>query len=338
MEVSDNGHFNDLIRLIQEESSDREFHWVAESIIQPEFPQIIETLEIVSNLLLFNSPVLPDKSQLSERGPPVKLPVSTPKLEALKGIIVRDGSNISQLSIQLQHRQFNKVIHKLVLKTPIVLKQVLESKAAIDSAIEMIKQSSTLSSCHDHISLIQLFTNLLHKLSIAKNCLQLPTDPSLVFPQNVTEASHFDPPLPPNVAIDVYINQAEVCVDLKYLQQIVEKPWLEIDESGLSYVDKLREEIKLKNPTETQVKIDNKLQSINHGNGLFSNVMSILSQKHEPMDYITKCITYNHSVVMINSKIEVSSLDPIILSAFTKLDSVEYLISRFLENLQDIFK
>jgi hypothetical protein len=224
------------------------------------------------------------------------------------------------------------------LKNPIILKQVLASKAAIDSAIEMIKQSSTLSSCNDHKSLIQLFTNLLHELSIAKNCLQLPTDPSLVFPQNVTDASYFEPPLPPNVAIDVYINQAEVCIDLKYLQQIVEKPWLEINESGLSYVDKLREEIKLKDPTETQVKIDNKLQSINQANSVFSNVLNILSQKHDPMDYITKCITYNRSVVMINSKIEVSSLDPIILSAFTKLDSVEYLISRCLENLQDIFE
>ncbi|KAK7686842.1 hypothetical protein QCA50_009917 [Cerrena zonata] len=59
--------------------------------------------------------------------------------------------------------------------------------------------------------------------------LQLPTNPSLVFPVNVTPADAFDPELTPDIAIDLYISQAEVCIDLKNLHRVQDKPWCEID-------------------------------------------------------------------------------------------------------------
>lgn len=72
----------------------------------------------------------------------------------------------------------------------------------------------------------------------------------------------------------------------------------------------------------------------NFVNNVWNHIL--LKPKHDPIDYITKCVTYNNMVVMVGKKIEVSSPDPVLVSALTKLDSVEYLVSSFLENLQKV--
>lgn len=364
---------------IQHRSADAELHWLISSIISPEFPQIIGALEICSNLILYNSSQHPDET--GERGPAVKLPVSSTKLEALKGIITRDGAYITQLQVSLRERHFNRIIHRLHLVKPMLLSQIITAKKSIDNSIELIKTSQViLGDSHDaadrqHVALINLFQQLLNEIQTAKNSLQLPTNPTLVFPINVTPKDYFDPPLPASISIDVYISQAEICIDLKNLHHVHEEPWGEIDpKTGESYIDKIREEMKLPSSSaasiassaastmnQTPTPGERPREPLNVGDielrllqltaksrpptehsqsNLFNNMLHhlLLRTKYEPIDYITKCVTYNEEVVMINKKIEVSSPDPVLVSAFTKLDSIEYLISNFLESIHSIME
>lgn len=358
--------FSSLVLEIQVSQADSELHWLTAFIITPEFPQIIEALQICSNLLLYNSPQHPDNTR-GERGPPVKLPVSSTKLEALKGIIVRDGAYITQLTVTLRESHFNRHITRLHLKKPILLEQIITAKRAVDTSINIIEELTKLTDCShaDHRKLIDSFNELLLNIQIAKSALQLPTDPHLVFPIHVSPPDAFEPELVPSISVDVYISQAEVCIDLKNLHKVTEKPWGEIEPTtGRSYIDKIRDEMKLPSsrsatistPSSTDHSVplnaadieerlhelaghkDSAPESSQSTAGIFSNVIShlLLRPKLDPVDYITKCVTYNGMVVMINKKIEVSSPDPVLVSAFTKLDSVEYLVSSFILNLDSL--
>lgn len=373
---------------LQLSQSDKELHWYIESIILPELPQLIETLEICHNLLLYNTPQYVPSANL-QKGPPITLPLSSNKLEILKGILIRDGPYIVKLSITLNQPNFNKVFHKLNLSTPMILDQIITTKCAINESIEIIKKFISLnnqsnlpnpnekpsisSATCNHTHLMDLFHKLLTNLGIAKQNLQLPLDPKLVFPNNVARLDHFVPNLPKNISVDLYLNQAEICIDLKKLHIITEEPWCQIDESGKSYVDNIREEMKLpaisspstvstptpstpthrRSPSANTTSnattssssgplklsdLDSKLNSLPHHHNFFNNMLSSLALKpaFDPMDYITKCITYNNMVVMINTKIDVTSPDPVLTSVFTKLDSLEYLIGLFLSNLDHI--
>lgn len=241
----------------------------------------------------------------------------------------------------IKHPQINKVIHKLCLKHPILLDQLLTTKKAIDNAIDIIQgfsnNNNQLSSCHEssfpHSKLVLTFNQLLYHIKIAKQNLQLPLDPGLVFPENLTPSGYFDPELTPNLAIDMYINQTEVCIDVKKLDIITELPWCEIT-NGKSYVDQVRDEMKLEPGASASPKKLSDWESL-HSSSVMESMLTRLQLKprYDPMDYITKCVTYNDMVVMVAGKVEVNSADPVILSTFTKLDSLEYLISSFLDNL-----
>ncbi|SGZ54215.1 CIC11C00000005347 [Sungouiella intermedia] len=306
------------IKELKNSSLDRELHWLLEHIVKPELPQVIEALQICSNLILYNSPQHPDPENHIERGPSITLPVSSGKLEALKGIVVRDGAYIKKLSVVLKDRNFNRVINRIYLTKPILLPQIITAKKSIDAAITLMVQADSLfdgvpadgnnSSTHlqHHVELISVFNELLRELLTAKIAYS--------FPQS----------------LNAYISQAEICLDLKDLHRVTEKPWCEIDETtGKSYVDKIRDNMSNgKNETPDMVDTED--------SGVLGNVFShlLLRHKYEPQDYITRCVTYNNSVVMVNKKIEVLSADPILVSAFTKLDSVEYLVSSFMENIK----
>lgn len=346
--------------LIQSQSSqsDKELHWYINSIILPELPQLIETLEICHNLLLYNTPQY-SPSQNLQKGPPITLPLSSNKLEILKGILIRDGPYITKLSITLNQSNFNKIFHKLTLASPILLSQIITTKSAINQSIQTLKDFIAINNPHNdsqcnHTQLIELFNKLISNIKLAKQSLQLPMDPNLVFPNNITPSDKFIPNLPENITIDLYLNQAEICIDLKKLHIINEEPWNKIDSNGKSYVDNIREEMKLpisspstistpntvSSPSHSPLKlseVDSKLNSLNQHkflNNLFSTLT--LKPKFDPIDYITKCVTFNDMVVMINTKIDVTSPDPVLTSVFTKLDSLEYLTCLFLSNLDHV--
>ncbi|GEQ71647.1 hypothetical protein JCM33374_g5333 [Metschnikowia sp. JCM 33374] len=332
-----------FIQRVKARSLDNELHWLVNSMITPEFPQLIEALQICSNLLLYNSPVHPDKAKHIERGPSITLAVSSGKSDDLKGILVRDGAYITKMNVALKERHFNRVINKLHLVKPFLLPQIITAKRSIDNAIELIVQATSvfdekpdrMCDSNAHSLLISVFNDLLRELQTAKNSLQLPTQPELVFPLHRTAPDFFEPQLSSHIALDLYISQAEVCIDLKDLSKVEEKPWCEIDPgSGKSYVDNVRDQMsagKMDVIAESHAKPDR---------GLLGSVFSHLSlkQQYEPQDYITRCVTYDNMVVMVNKKIEVSSEDPVLVSAFTKLDSVEYMVSSFLDNIRTLYK
>lgn len=313
-------------------------------MVQPELPQLIEALQICSNLLLYNSPQHPDKSRHIERGPSITLPVSSGKLEELKGIVVRDGAYVTQMAVLLRERHFNRIITRLHLTKPFLLPQILTAKRSIDLAVELLVQASSLFDAPDeacdanaHDQLQSVFEELLAELQTAKNALQLPTDPHLVFPLHVTAADFFDPPLAPNIALDLYISQAEVCIDLKDLHRVTERPWSDIDSSlGKSYVDQLRDKMSAGIVDKDVMELT--LPAEKPDRGVFENVLNHLQIRPRlaPHDYVTRCVTYNNMVVMVDKKIEVSSADPVLVSAFTKLDLVEFIVSSFLENIRKL--
>lgn len=261
---------------------------------------------------------------------------------------------------------------------------MVTAREAIDAAYAVISDAPSLfdgpcpphAAAHNHQQLSETFRALLSHLEVARNSLQIPSDPELVFPLNVAEATSYEPELTPNIAVDLYITRAEVCIDLKHLHIVKEKPWCDVDpKTGKSYVDGLRDEMKLPAATSTgsavltpvapsqplnMADIEQRLNELSHthaGKGgstassvssvarpatptLFGNVLLHLLLKHryDPIDYITKCVTYNNKVVMVNKKIEVSSPDPVLVSVFTKLDSIAYLVGTFLDNIDTIMK
>lgn len=182
----------------------------------------------------------------------------------------------------------------------------------------------------------------------------------------------FEPELPDTIPIDFYLNQAEICVDIKSLSRVTEKPWGDIDpRTGQSYVDKVRDQMKLPPSSANSIRgsgqkvlssevssIASATPSVHMGkdenvanlfpdqdtsekrdtSSFFNNMIShiLLKPKHDAQDYITRCITYNKMVVMVKTKIEVSSEDPVLVSCFTKLDSIEYLITNFLHSLSNL--
>lgn len=318
------------IQKLKEGSIDKELHWFVELMVKPELAQIIEALQICSNLLLYNSPQHPDPNNHVERGPSITLPVSSNKLEALKGIVVRDGAYITKMTVVLKEKHFNRVLNRVHLTKPILLPQIITAKRLIDSAITLLVQADSVfdgagDHSEKHLQLVEIFTSLLRELQTAKHSLQLPTDPLLVFPMHVMTPDSFDPELSAHIALDIYISQAEVCLDLKDLHRVTEKPWGDIGENGKSYVDRIRDDMSTGQKTETPAAAEHE------------SVFSVFMRpKYEAQDYITRCITYNNMVVMVNRKIEVSSADPVLVSAFTKLDSVEYIVSSFMENIQKL--
>ncbi|KAF8004917.1 hypothetical protein HF325_000374 [Metschnikowia pulcherrima] len=324
-----------LVEQIKHKSRDAELHWLVNRVITPELPHLVEALQICSNLLLYNSPSHPETDKSAERGPSITLAVSSGKSEDLKGILVRDGAYITKMNVQLKERHFTRVISRIIMKKPIHLPQIITAKMGIDAAVALIVQAMSVfddpaKSCENsHTILMSVFNDLLGELQRAKNSLQLPTDPKLVFPLHRLDPASFDPELPPHISLDIYISQAEVCVDLKDLRKVEEKPWCEIDNAGKSYVDKVRDSM---SAGKTDIDLHSKER------GLLGGVFTHFTNKYEPQDYITRCSTYNGNVVMVNKKIEVSSADPVLLSAFTKLDSVEHMVSCFLDNIKTLFK
>lgn len=350
------------IATIQAEAAQKERQWYLSRIVNPELPNVTETLSICRNLLVFNSPQEPNPAECIERGPSIKLPVSSNKLEILKGILVRDGPRIIHLTVLLKDKAFNKYVTKLILAEPIELPQLSIAIKCIEKAVKQLTQAAD---CLNHATMV----SVLSQIREAKNSLNLLTDPSLAFPFHVMPAAKFTPELPnEHVAVDVYVNQQEICVDFKRLHKITVKPWGDVDTcTGKSYVDMLRDEMKLSTTSdisELQKKVEATFNQPHNthisrhsssGSSFASTTNAPVSNntdtptsstpssfflsllnRYTPMDYVTKCITYNNSVVMINNKIEVLSLDPVIVSVFTKLDSLEYLIDNYMLNLESL--
>ena len=373
----------DTIKSLQVKTNDAELHWYITSIIIPDLSQLIETLQICKNLLLYNSPQAPNPKECIEKGPLLKLPISlNNKSDSLNGIVIRDGPYVTDLNLTIKNTFFNKYVHKLQLKTPIILEQVVNCLNSINDSINLLQDLQSIDKefkdgVHDHNKLIENFEILLHHIHDAKINLQIPTDPNLVFPLKVTNTKDFEPELSDHITVDFYTCDNQISLDIKCLHKVTEKPWSEIDSTGKSFVDKLRDDMKLPSNTPsihtiqttsirsspvppsiqltsqdqqqqqqqqqihplTVSEIEKKVQEKTSNNtGFLSNIVNhlLLRDKPKVMDYISRAITYDGSVVMVNKKFEVSTDDPILISISTKLNHIEKKINKFNTNINSL--
>ena len=335
-----------LIKQFQYEEEEKELHWLTEYAISPQICQIIDTLNLC--LELIGGGITYENSV-----PEQKLPLSSSKLEALKGTITRKGASIANFDVSVDDNYFNKCFSQLKLVKPVRLPQIEAATKAMKEAIKILEHLREISSIHaekdNHPRIISGFHSLLDQIYTAKLNMLLPTDPKLVFPLHVIPPYCFEVPLSRSVALDFYISQAEICVDMKYLDHVTAKPWGEVYEDGRSYVDKVRDEMKRPQMADYEFSSrDRQSQSISdfynkleasspRSNHSVGGILKLLvGRKYSPRDFITKCITYDKRVVIVLKKIEVSTADPNLLSALTKLDSLTYLVGSFLENMQKV--
>ncbi|RCK67012.1 Regulator of V-ATPase in vacuolar membrane protein 2 [Candida viswanathii] len=380
--MTTNAALTDTIRLLQVKHDDTELHWYITAIIIPDLSQVIETLQICKNLLLYNSPQAPSPKDCIEKGPLLKLPISLHnKTDSLNGIVIRDGPYITDLSLTIKNQYFNKYVHKLQLGTPVILEQIVNCLNSINDSINLLQDLQSIDrefkeGVHNHNKLIETFEVLLHHIHDAKISLQIPTDPNLVFPLKVTNGKDFEPELSDHITVDFYTCDNQISLDAKCLHKITEKPWSEIDSTGKSFVDKLRDDMKLPSNTPsvhtirtpslrsspvpsvnkpeqqppqeqpsprvhplTVSEIEKKVQEKTPNNTNFlSNIMNhlLLRDKPKAMDYISRAITYNGMVVMVNKKFEVSTDDPILISISSKLNYIEKKINKFNTNINSL--
>lgn len=335
-----------LLKQFQYEEEEKELHWITEYAISPQLCQIIDTLYLCLELI---GGVTTNENGVPEQ----KLPLSSPKLEALKGTITRQGAFITKFDVIVDDKYFNKCFSQLKLAKQVRLPQMDAATKAMKEAIGILKYLREISSPRaekdNHLQLISGFHSLLDQIDNAKQNMLLPTDPKLVFPNHVISPYCFEEPLKRGLAIDFYISQAEICVDMKYLYHVTEKPWGEVYEDGKSYVDKIRDEMRRPqtadyepssghHPSQSVSDFYNKLEaSSSRPNHSVHGILKLLvGRKYSPRDYITKCITYDKMVVIVLKKIEVSTADPNLLSALTKLDSLTYLVGSFLDNMRKV--
>lgn len=300
-------------------SADREMHWYVAQIVRPQLDQLLDALRTTSNLLLYNTPNHPGSG--TSRGPAVTLPLSSSN-KTISGVLTRDGAYVTKIQAKVAG---SKVVSRLSLVRPVLVAQIISAKSAIDRATVLLVQASSLFEASDHVdhaALIEVLRQLHIELAAAKEALQLPTDPSLVFPQHVTALDSFEPDFGHRLAVDVYISQAEVCVDVKDLRRVTERPWCEVDASGKSYADQVRDEMVAGRKPPVQLE-DSVWQRL-------------LRHKVDVADYVARCVTYDGVVVMVQQKAEVLLPDPVLYSAFTKLDTVEYVVGAFMENMEKL--
>lgn len=300
-------------------SADREIHWYVAQIVRPQLDQLLDALRITSNLLLYNAPHHPGPH--TPRGAPVTLPLSSSN-HTVSGVLTRDGAYVTKLQAKISG---SRVVSSLALVRPLLVAQIIGAKTAIDAATVLLVQASSLFEASDHVdhaALAAVLRELHAELGAAKSALQLPTDPALVFPQHVARLADFEPDFGRRLAVDVYISQAEVCVDVKDLRRVTERPWCDVDAAGKSYVDRVRDDMLA--GRKPQFEDDTSVWA------------RLVRHKVDPADYVARCVTYDGVVVMVQHKAEVLLPDPVLYSAFTKLDTVEYVVGTFMENMEKL--
>lgn len=297
-----------MIKDIQIIQNDTQLHWFLDHISQ-DLSQISDTLNTCLRLLSN-----PDS---------IKLPITYNNL--LTGIIIRDGPFLKNLRIN------GFKFKNLHITQPFELVQIKQCQLLIIDSIEILENFHNIKNqSHDHHKYVSLFTDLKDKINLSKQLLQLPCDPNLVFPNNIPNYDLFNPTLPTNFTMDIYINQGNLCIDFKKLHVIHDEPWCSFI-NGKSFIDIVKEDLKL---GKIKVQDLDNLEELKIYKDLGINSTFTWFKKFKPIDYVTKCITFNSMVVMIDKNIEVNTSDPILISVLTKLDTLDYLITKYLDNLR----
>ena len=142
--ILDNKTFIDTVLSIQSTQNDKELHWYIINIILPDLPQIIETLQICSNLLMYihHKNLIPNN--VLKRSIHQATFVFNNQQDSVNGIITRDGPYITDLNLTVKNHYFNKHFHKLHLIKPMVLEQLVNVLNLIKDSIAILQNLQSI--------------------------------------------------------------------------------------------------------------------------------------------------------------------------------------------------
>lgn len=290
--------------------------WLIEQIIKPELPNIIETLIKCIDLIVGVDMV--------------KLPITSARTEQVKGVVTRIGTRIESLDIVLQLHSLSKKLNLKLVK-PFELKQLRQLLDLITTnvtKVELLVEQKDLE--------IEDFTS--HLKAIMENlikCNGLLTKPSesLLFPKHKIDLTklfkdehnllhHYQDRL----TMDFFLLSNEISIEFKSLEEIKQHPWSEVDSNGVSFIDKLRDDIKYHKTSLHAV-----LQKYDSNNNKLVNLLGL--HKFSTNDYLTRGITFNNKVVIEVEKLVIHCQDPNLLSVGAKLNGLEHLVGKMFKNL-----
>ncbi|GMF04438.1 unnamed protein product [[Candida] boidinii] len=230
---------------------------------------------LISNVLLTELPSLRDElkncvDKISDSNDfEVRLPLTSHNSEILKGIITRQNFKITGLNITVKNIKVlnNGKSFKLQLKQgkEIIIKQLIDCHDSINNAINMIdKITATYENTEEANTIISpnitlsYVSKLLNNIASALKSLKSPF-PFYIFPVYRLPAAFFEPELPANVSLDIFISNSELGIDFKSLTPVVNRPWsLIVDKNNRrSFADIVRDTIsKERNKTIPRILID----------------------------------------------------------------------------------
>lgn len=298
---------------LEQESKLREQKWLIEHFIKPELPKIIETLGVCLEIITSKDEI--------------KLPISSARTEQVKGIVTRCSSELTDLDIKLHLKSLSKKIH-LKLNESIELTQLTEMVGLIN---QIMSEVQILKDCPaDEIKqFVKQLNRILQNLIKCNVVLNKP-DEHILFPKHKIQ---LDQVFEPNgqklqhyqdrLTIDFFILNSEISIEFKSLEKVTESPWNQIDPSGKSHVDKLREDLKHHKIKLNDI-LDQDKKKIGHVLGL---------NRFSTNDYLTRSITFNHNVVIEVEKLLIHCQDPNLISIGAKLTGLEHLVSKMYGNL-----
>ncbi|KAH3676241.1 hypothetical protein WICMUC_002118 [Wickerhamomyces mucosus] len=291
--------------------------WLINSIIKPELPRILETLSNCLNIITSNDDM--------------KLPITTNRNDHIKGIIVRNSSDIIELNVDIYLKSLNKRF-KLQSKSSFEICQINELISMITKTmieVHLLIQNFEDDQINNIDDFIKNLNNIRQILIDINENIDKPKE-SLSFPKHsISLNDNFIVDFKPHkiddfLALDVYILKSHIVIEIISFEKIKQDPWNKIDfKTGKSYIENLRKDIS-ENKKSLNFIIDQDKKSIGHYIGL---------QKYTGLDYFKRGITFNNKVIIITEKIEIQCQDPYLLVISTKLNSLEHLISRMCENL-----
>jgi len=298
---------------LEEENKSKEQKWLIEYIIKPELPKIIETLGKCLEIITSKDEI--------------KLPISSARTEQVKGIVVRNSSEITDLDIKLNLKSLSKKIH-LKLNQSIELTQLTELVRLINKIMSEIQVLGEFAS-GDIKQFVKQLNKILQNLIRCNVVLNKPNE-SILFPKHKVQLEKvFEPNgqklqhYQDRLTIDFFILNSEISIEFKSLEKVTESPWNQIDSSGKSHVDKLREDLKHHKIKLNDI-LDQDKKRLGHVLGL---------NKFSTNDYLTRSITFNNNVVIEVEKLLIHCQDPNLISIGAKLTGLEHLVSKMYRNL-----
>lgn len=303
---------------IEEQNTLLERHWLIVQLIKPELDNVLDALARCLDLVTSQDEV--------------KLPLTSSRTEQAKGILTRRSSEVANLDMTLHLHTFSKQLRlKLKRSAHIEMEQLTQLTILINdtiTAVLILKDIDT----KDGPAFKEQLSRVLQCLTRCNTMLNKPPE-RLLFPQHSIDITEiFEPDgnkvehYKDRIAMDFFLLNGEVSVEIKSLHLVTEEPWCHVDrKTGKSYVEQAKED--LKNNTKTREQI---LNPEGYQRGI-SRVLGINKFTNE--DYFFRGITFNGRVVVEVEKTVIHCQDPHLLSVGSKLSGLEHLVSRMYANL-----